>query len=83
MICVAENVTKTTGFTRQQHNQPPPSKVCLCDEENGFAEDLEDNRCNGEWDYTLIGVIARSQQVWLHIEIVTVAVLAFVSRNID
>lgn len=49
MICVAENVTKTTttGLSRNQHQQPPPSKVCLCDEENGFVEDPEDNRCNG------------------------------------
>ena len=50
MICVSENVTKTTtGFNRNSNNNAPTTKVCLCDEENGFQEDLRDNRCNGKF----------------------------------
>lgn len=49
MICVAENVTKSTGFRRNNVQQPPPPLICLCDEENGYIEDLQDNRCNGKF----------------------------------
>lgn len=49
MICVGDNTTKSTGFNRNTNSQAPPvQKICLCDEENGFTEDVQDNRCNGK-----------------------------------
>lgn len=46
MICLAENATKSTGFGRNP-NAISASKICLCDEENGYKEDVDDNHCNG------------------------------------
>lgn len=48
MICVVENATKSTGFGRNP-NAVSATKICLCDEENGYKEDVEDNRCNGNF----------------------------------
>lgn len=47
MVCAADNSTKSTGFNRNSNSGPPAAKICLCDEENGFTEDVQDNRCNG------------------------------------
>lgn len=51
MICMAENMTKVTtgtGFNRNTNNNhvAAPTKICLCDEELGYVEDVQDSRCN-------------------------------------
>lgn len=46
LICGVDNATKSTGFNRNPSPQLS-AKVCLCDEENGYTEDVEDNACNG------------------------------------
>lgn len=48
LICGNDNITtKLTGFNRNT-NVIATSKICLCDEENGWKEDIEDNRCDGQ-----------------------------------
>lgn len=49
LICMADNSTKPTSFNRNSNsNFPQPQvKLCLCDEANGFVEDLKYNSCNG------------------------------------
>lgn len=46
LICSVDNATKSTGFNRNPSSSAP--KICLCDEENGYSEDVEDNNCNGK-----------------------------------
>lgn len=46
LICGMDNATKSTGFNRNPQTQAP--KICLCDEDNGYTEDVEDNNCNGK-----------------------------------
>lgn len=46
LICGVDNATKSTGFNRNPSSSAP--KICLCDEENGYSEDVEDNNCNGK-----------------------------------
>lgn len=48
MLCGYDNVTKSTGFNRSPSKSTPQLKICLCDEANGYTEDIEDNNCNGE-----------------------------------
>lgn len=45
LICGFENITRTTGFNRSPNAANAP-KICLCDEGNGYTEDVEDNDCN-------------------------------------
>lgn len=45
LICGHDNATKSTGFNRNPQQTP---KICLCDEENGYTEDVEDNNCSGK-----------------------------------
>lgn len=47
LICGHDNATKSTGLNRNPSKSTPP-KICLCDEDNGYTEDIEDNNCNGE-----------------------------------
>lgn len=50
MVCMAENATKptSTGFNRNSNsNNVTPTRICLCDEELGYVEDVQDGRCNG------------------------------------
>lgn len=45
MLCAVDtNNTKTAQGNRNQ-NQP---QVCLCNGDEGYAEDVEDNNCNGK-----------------------------------
>lgn len=46
LICGYDNATKSTGFNRNPSATAAP-KICLCDEDNGYVEDVEDNNCNG------------------------------------
>lgn len=44
MVCVQENATKPAAFgVKQSTNQ---HKVCLCDEEAGYEEDLHGHHCS-------------------------------------
>lgn len=47
LICGHDNQTKSTGFNRNPSSTSTP-KICLCDEENGYQEDFEDNNCSGK-----------------------------------
>lgn len=51
MICANENSTKPITFnTLGNKNNSMAMKVCLCDEENGYYEDIDDHVCSGKRD---------------------------------
>jgi hypothetical protein len=48
MICRENNSTKTTilgSFSKDHTNR---EKLCFCDEESGYMENLVENHCNGK-----------------------------------
>lgn len=50
MICTVDtNATKSYQFN-QNRNLPP---VCLCNGEDGYTEDKEDNNCNGKYNFVI------------------------------
>lgn len=43
MLCAID--TNSTKYGNRNQNQP---QVCLCNGDDGFTEDVEDNNCNGK-----------------------------------
>jgi hypothetical protein len=50
MLCRENNVTKSTlgSFSKDKGLPSSKEKLCFCDEENGFLENVIEKHCNGE-----------------------------------
>lgn len=49
MICRENNSTKTTlGSFSKDKQLSNKDKLCLCDEENGYMENIIEKHCNGK-----------------------------------
>lgn len=47
MLCTIDtNATKSYGFNRNQNVY----QVCLCNVDEGYQEDKDDNNCNGKYN---------------------------------
>lgn len=49
MICRADNATKTT-LAKGVKDYSMKEKLCLCDEDNGYVENIVDKHCSGKQD---------------------------------
>lgn len=47
MICRADNATKAT-LAKGAKDYSMKEKLCLCDEENGYVENIVDKHCSGK-----------------------------------
>lgn len=45
MLCAHDTNNTKSAFGNRNPNQP---QVCLCNGDEGYAEDIEDNNCNGK-----------------------------------
>lgn len=51
MICRENNSTKTTlGSFSKDKQLSNKDKLCLCDEENGYMENIIEKHCNGKFN---------------------------------
>jgi hypothetical protein len=48
MTCRENNGTKTTILATFSKDNSPRERLCLCDEENGYMENIIEKHCNGE-----------------------------------
>lgn len=49
MICRENNITKSTLLSGKDKNPKKGEKLCFCDEENGFMENVIEKHCNGKY----------------------------------
>lgn len=47
MVCRENNSTKTTILGSLSKDNSNKDKLCLCDEDNGYMENIIDGHCNG------------------------------------
>lgn len=52
MICRADNATKTT-LAKGVKDYSMKEKLCLCDEDNGYMENVVDKHCSGKLYFNL------------------------------
>lgn len=45
MLCAVDTNNTKSAFGNRSQNQP---QVCLCNGDEGYTEDVEDNNCNGK-----------------------------------
>lgn len=61
LICTHENMNRTIGVAKFMS---PKNKLCLCDNENGYWEDVHHDICSGGKCMTLIYVYIRLGQTF-------------------
>ena len=79
-MCKENNITKATVLGASLAKDNNRERLCLCDEENGYMENIIENHCNGEFHekahdtkffnkkkyFHSCGEEFHCQRIWLH-----------------